>query len=103
MLEHNLDSEIKVITGEEIDFSQFSLRLAENLGYSSEILCEEPGQFAVRGGIVDVYPVNATTPYRIDFLVMKWRKLKLSILPPKERIKKLIPSAYPHQKRMRKA
>ena len=67
ILEHNLDSEIKVITGKEIDFSQFSLRLAENLGYSSEILCEEPGQFAVRGGIIDVYPVNATTPYRIDF------------------------------------
>ena len=67
VLKHNLDSEIKVITGEEIDFSQFSLSLAENLGYSSEILCEEPGQFAVRGGIVDVYPVNATTPYRIDF------------------------------------
>ena len=33
VLKHNLDSEIKVITGEEIDFSQFSLRLAENLGY----------------------------------------------------------------------
>ena len=32
ILEHNLDSEIKVITGKEIDFSQFSLRLAENLG-----------------------------------------------------------------------
>ena len=67
VLKHNLDSEIKVTTREEIDFSQFSLRLAENLGYSSEILCEEPGQFAVRGGIVDVYPINATTPYRIDF------------------------------------
>ena len=67
VLKHNLDSEIKVITGEEINFSKFSVRLAEDLGYSSEILCEEPGQFAVRGGIVDVYPVNASTPYRIDF------------------------------------
>ena len=67
VLDRNLDSEIKVTTGEEIDFSQFSVQLAENLGYSSEILCEEPGQFAVRGGIVDVYPINANTPYRIDF------------------------------------
>ena len=89
MLEHNLDAEIKVITGKEIDFCQFPVRLAENLGYSSEILCEEPGQFAVRGGIIDVYPVNATTPYRIDFLVMKWRKSKLLIPLHKEREEKI--------------
>ena len=76
MLEHNLDAEIKVITGKEIDFCQFPVRLAENLGYSSEILCEEPGQFAVRGGIIDVYPVNATTPYRIDFFGNEVEEIK---------------------------
>ena len=36
-------------------------------GYDFEPLCESPGQFAVRGGIVDVYPVNANGPVRIDF------------------------------------
>ena len=30
-------------------------------------MCEAPGQFAVRGGIVDVYPVSADAPVRIDF------------------------------------
>jgi len=35
--------------------------------YDSEAVCEAPGQYAVRGGIVDVYPVTATQPYRLDF------------------------------------
>ncbi len=35
--------------------------------YDYEDLCEAPGQFAVRGGIIDLYPVTANEPYRIDF------------------------------------
>jgi transcription-repair coupling factor (superfamily II helicase) len=30
-------------------------------------VCEAPGHYAVRGGIIDVYPVTATQPYRLDF------------------------------------
>jgi len=41
-------------------------RLAE-LDYDCEPLCEQPGQYSVRGGIVDVYPVTAEAPVRIDF------------------------------------
>ncbi|HET7537965.1 MAG TPA: transcription-repair coupling factor, partial [Candidatus Didemnitutus sp.] len=35
--------------------------------YDSEAVCEAPGQYAVRGGIVDVYPITARQPYRLDF------------------------------------
>ena len=35
--------------------------------YSSEVVCEEPGQFALRGGLIDIYPVNSDFPVRIDF------------------------------------
>ena len=35
--------------------------------YDSEVVCEAPGQYAVRGGIIDVYPVTALQPYRLDF------------------------------------
>ena len=38
-----------------------------NLGYYNETLCEAPGQFAVRGGIIDIYPISADSPVRIDF------------------------------------
>lgn len=37
------------------------------LDYDAESVCEAPGQYAVRGGIVDVYPITADQPYRIDF------------------------------------
>lgn len=39
----------------------------EALDYDHEGLCEAPGQFAKRGGLIDVYPITADKPYRIDF------------------------------------
>lgn len=38
-----------------------------SMGYYNEALCEAPGQFSVRGGIVDVYPAAADRPVRLDF------------------------------------
>src|SRR5262249_22128627 len=37
------------------------------LGYTNEALVEDPGTFSRRGGIVDVYPVDAALPLRIEF------------------------------------
>ncbi|HHY36924.1 MAG TPA: transcription-repair coupling factor [Firmicutes bacterium] len=37
------------------------------LGYERVELVEGKGQFAVRGSIVDVFPLTADTPYRIEF------------------------------------
>lgn len=57
--------ELKV--GEEHPFSQLVELLTHTLNYDSEALCEEPGQIATRGGLIDIYPYDATRPYRIDF------------------------------------
>ena len=43
------------------------LDLLRSYDYDSEAVCEAPGQYAVRGGIVDVYPITALHPYRLDF------------------------------------
>jgi transcription-repair coupling factor (superfamily II helicase) len=43
------------------------LDLLKQFDYDSEAVCEAPGQYAVRGGIVDVYPITAHQPYRLDF------------------------------------
>ena len=43
------------------------LELLHAYDYDSEAVCEAPGQYAVRGGIVDVYPITAQQPYRLDF------------------------------------
>ena len=42
-------------------------RLTE-LGYSREALVEEPGQFSLRGGILDVFPAGADSPARAEWL-----------------------------------
>lgn len=53
--------------GEEIDPAELARRLAEDLGYDNEPVCERPGEFAVRGNLLDVYPVSGSRPVRIDF------------------------------------
>jgi len=66
-VENMHESEVVLRKGQSIHFSSFCESLGNALDYSSEVVCEEPGQFAVRGGIVDVYPVNGNSPVRIDF------------------------------------
>ena len=60
-------SELILRPGAEVDFDKLCSSLAIEFDYSSEILCEEPGQFSVRGGLIDIYPINGTEPARIDF------------------------------------
>ena len=43
------------------------LEQLQKLDYDSEAVCEAPGHYAVRGGIIDIYPVTANQPYRLDF------------------------------------
>lgn len=37
------------------------------LGYERVSIVNDKGQFAVRGGIIDVYPISSPSPYRLDF------------------------------------
>jgi len=59
-------AEIIVRKGEKLALQDFAKRLAEDFGYAHEALCEQPGEYALRGGILDVYPLNAQMPVRID-------------------------------------
>ena len=56
---------IRVSGGDTVDFSEFQSRLAA-LGYERESQIEGPGQFAVRGGILDVFPLTEEMPVRIE-------------------------------------
>ena len=58
--------EIELHRGQSHPFQDL-LKLLEAFDYDSEAVCEAPGQYAVRGGIVDVYPITAHQPYRLDF------------------------------------
>ncbi len=52
-------------TGTVIDLEDLERRLTA-LGYERNYLVERPGEFSVRGGILDVYPPGAS-PVRADF------------------------------------
>lgn len=51
--------------GESVDFSALQKKLAD-IGYVREEQVEGPGQFAVRGGIMDVFPLTGEVPVRIE-------------------------------------
>lgn len=51
---------------QEIDRDQFIRKLVD-LGYRYEYTVEKPGDFSVRGGILDIYLVGEKNPIRIDF------------------------------------
>lgn len=53
-------------TGDSADTSELAERLI-NAGYTRSQLCEGSGQFSVRGGIFDLFPVNSEKPCRIEF------------------------------------
>ena len=56
---------IKICSDETLNLDELSVKLAQ-CGYDREIEVAGPGQFAVRGGILDVYPLTEELPVRIE-------------------------------------
>lgn len=48
-----------------IDEKELAIRLVE-MGYEKTVQVEAPGQFSIRGGIVDVFDLTEENPYRIE-------------------------------------
>ncbi len=65
-LEAYAANELTLTKGEAHPFQPLLEKLRA-LDYDSEVVCEAPGTYAVRGGIIDLYPVNSAQPYRLDF------------------------------------
>ena len=53
-------------TGKEYDLDTLTTRLS-GAGYSRTSMVEGPGQFAVRGGILDIFSPAADSPVRVEF------------------------------------
>ena len=58
--------DLTIETGRSMDILWLTERLSE-MGYSSETTVSGPGQFSRRGGIVDIFPITADVPARLDF------------------------------------
>lgn len=52
--------------GQEMSRERITRRLVEN-AYKHVDTITRPGEFAVRGGILDIFPINQTHPVRLDF------------------------------------
>jgi len=56
---------VHIGSGDSMDMEEMAYRLVE-IGYEREEQIEGPGQFAIRGGIMDVYPLTEEQPIRIE-------------------------------------
>ncbi|WP_312678941.1 transcription-repair coupling factor [Stutzerimonas nitrititolerans] len=60
-----LGSSLVLDVGQKLDVEQMRLRL-EAAGYRCVDTVYEHGEFAVRGALIDLFPMGSTLPYRID-------------------------------------
>ncbi len=61
-----MQNRIVLEKGSSVDFEKFRTELALN-GFEKNDYVSEQGQFAVRGGIIDVFPTGLDNPVRIEF------------------------------------
>ena len=59
------DRIIKVNQTATIKLQEFTASLI-HLGYERQAQVESPGDFAIRGGIIDIFPLTEEAPYRIE-------------------------------------
>ena len=60
------DNTIRLHTGDTIKIVDLQKRLLE-IGFNKVDYVYEPGQFAIRGSIVDIFSFSYDMPYRVDF------------------------------------
>ncbi|MGI2329729.1 transcription-repair coupling factor [Planococcus sp. YIM B11945] len=58
-------STLRASEGEELDTEEWLAKLVA-MGYSRTTMVTTPGEFALRGGILDIYPLNFDHPARIE-------------------------------------
>ena len=72
LLQHVINREqlqtdtVDLEVGEEHDLETLAQRFIE-LGYDRELMVEERGEFSIRGGILDIFPISDELPVRVEF------------------------------------
>src|SRR5512141_1386273 len=82
---------ISLKVGEELDLDAFRLRLTA-AGYASMPQVGEPGEFAVRGSLFDIFPMGSEAPLRIDLfdrLIESIRSFDPDTLRSSEKLRRL--------------
>ena len=55
----------KLSTGDQLNLGDFRIRF-QNAAYVSVSQVVSPGEYAIRGGLVDIFPMGSKSPIRID-------------------------------------
>ena len=79
---------LPVAVGQAIDLEDLQRQL-HDMGYVKEKLVARPGDFAVRGSIVDIYPLDADYPLRLDFFDTEVDTLKYFDPEPQRSVENL--------------
>ena len=69
-------AQLNIKKGDHFKLEHLRLKLHQ-MGYTNRNLVSGPGEFSIRGSIVDVYPLNADYPVRIDFFDTEVDSLRL--------------------------
>lgn len=59
------DNQLSFVVGEDIDIDSYLSRLVD-MSYERVSMVTTPGEFSVRGGIIDIYPMTEEHPVRIE-------------------------------------
>jgi len=70
------NSSFRLKKNDGYDLNKLKSRLID-YGYRNEYTVEKVGDFSVRGGIVDIFPVNSNNPFRLDFFGDEIEKIKV--------------------------
>lgn len=57
--------QLSLKVGDELDVEEFLVQLVE-MGYVRADMIATPGEFSVRGGIIDIFPLTETDPIRME-------------------------------------
>ena len=95
--EYFIDSVIPLEVGQEINLEQFLQRMIF-LGYERADLVERKGEFSVRGGIIDIYPLTMEHPIRIELFDIEVDSIRSFDAGTQRSLEKLLSVAIPPAK-----
>ncbi|WP_428910336.1 transcription-repair coupling factor [Niallia sp. Krafla_26] len=73
--------------GDEVDIDEMLLQLVE-MGYVRSDMVSAPGEFSVRGGIIDVFPLTEQDPIRIELFDTEIDSIRTFLLDDQRSIEK---------------
>jgi len=82
------DAMTTIKQGDTFDIHDLKEKLI-NLGYNHQYTVEKIGDFAIRGGIVDIFPMHTENPYRLDFFGEELDVIKTFDLDTQRSIKEI--------------